>query len=116
MQFLALHDLDSVNDFFLIKPHQAKDMVKASSARNPAQAMGILIQNNLMGLIWYVKDITHHGLPIDVNTIVLNDMHHGHMAYKAYVQNRDRAKILRPSRSGVTCMTSMTGIVRLLRP
>ena len=42
-QFLALHGLTSVNDFVLIEPHQAKDMVKASSARNPAQAMGILI-------------------------------------------------------------------------
>jgi len=43
MQFMALHGLTSVNDFVLIEPHQAKDMVKALSARNPAQAMGILI-------------------------------------------------------------------------
>ena len=41
-QFLALHGLTSVNDFVLIEPHQAKDMIKASSTRNPAQAMGIL--------------------------------------------------------------------------
>ncbi len=41
--FLALHGLNSVNDFNLIEPHQAKDMVKAASARHPAQAMGILI-------------------------------------------------------------------------
>ena len=91
-QFLALHGLTSVNDFVLIEPHQAKDMVKASSARNSAQAMGILIQNNLTGLIWYVKDMTRHGLPIDANTIVLNDLHHGHMTYEAYVQNRDKGK------------------------
>ena len=54
-QFLALHGLTSVNDFVLIEPHQAKDMIKASSTRYPAQAMGILIQNNLTGLIWHVK-------------------------------------------------------------
>ncbi len=41
-QFLAFHGLTSVDDFVLIKPHQAKDMVKASNARNPAQAMGIV--------------------------------------------------------------------------
>ena len=91
-QFMALHGLTSVNDFVLIEPHQAKDMVKASSARNPAQAMGILIQNNLTGLIWYVKDMTRRGLPIDANTIVLNDLHRGHMAYEAYVQNRDKGE------------------------
>jgi hypothetical protein len=49
MQFLAFHGLTSVDDFVLIEQHQAKDMVKASNARNPAQVMGILIQNNLMG-------------------------------------------------------------------
>ena len=89
-QFLALHGLTSVNDFVLIEPHQAKDMIKASSTRYPAQAMGILIQNNLTGLIWHVKDMTRRGLPIDANTIVLNDLHRGHMAYEAYVQNRDK--------------------------
>ncbi len=85
-QFLALHGLNSVNDFNLIKPNQAKDMVKAASVRHPAQAMGILIQSNLTGLIWYVKDRTRRGLPVDANNIVsLDDLHRGHMAYKAYV-------------------------------
>ncbi len=84
-QFSALHGLTSVNDFVLIEPHQAKDMVKALSARNPAQAMGILIQNNLTGLIWYIKDRTHRGLPVDANNILLDDLHCGHMAYEAYV-------------------------------
>ena len=89
-QFLALHGLTSINDFVLIEPHQAKDMIKASSMRHPAQAMGILIQNNLTGLIWHVKDMTRRGLPVDADTIVLNDLHRGHMAYEAYVQNRDK--------------------------
>ena len=91
-QFLALHGLTSVNDFVLIEPHQAKDMIKASSTRHPAQAMGILIQNNLTGLIWHVKDMTRRGLPVDADTIVLNDLHRGHMAYEAYVQNRDKGE------------------------
>jgi hypothetical protein len=60
-------------------------MVKAASARHPAQAMGILIQNNLTELIWYVKDRTRRGLPVDANNIVLDDLHRGHMACKAYI-------------------------------
>jgi hypothetical protein len=91
-QFVALHGLNPVNDFNLIEPHQSKDMVKAASARHPGQAMGILIQNNLTRLIWYVKDRTRRGLPVDANNIVLDDLHHGHMAYEAYVQNRDKSE------------------------
>ncbi len=91
-QFLALHGLNSVNDFNLIKPNQEKDMVKAASARHPAQAMGILIQNNLTGLIWYINDRTRRGLHVDANNIVLDDLHRGHMAYEAYVQNRDKGE------------------------
>ena len=54
--------------------------------------MGILIQNNLTGLIWYVKDRTCRGLVIDAANTVLDDLHRGHMAYEAYVQNRDKGE------------------------
>jgi hypothetical protein len=91
-QFLALHGLTSVNDFNLIEPNQAKDLVKGHSARFPAQAMGVLVQNNLTGLIWYVKDKTRRGLPIDGNAIDMDDLRRGHMAYEAYVQNRDKGE------------------------
>jgi hypothetical protein len=57
-QFLALHGFFLIEDFNLLEPHQAKDMVKASNSRHPAQSMGILVLNNLTGLIWYVKDMT----------------------------------------------------------
>jgi hypothetical protein len=92
VQFLALHGLTSIDDFNLVEPHQAKELVKASNSRHPAQAMGILVQNNLTGLIWYVKDRTRRGLPIDGNNIILDDLRRGHMAYKAYVQNRDKGE------------------------
>ena len=92
VQFIALHGLQSINDFNLIEPHQAKDLVKASSTRHPAQAMGILVQNNLTGLIWYVRDRARRGLPVDPNNIVMDDLHRGHMAYEAYVQNRDKGE------------------------
>ena len=89
-QFLALHGLTSIDDFNLLEPHQAKDLVKASNSRHPAQSMGILVLNNLTGLIWHVKDMTRRGLMIDPNTINLGDLQNGHMAYEAFVQNRDK--------------------------
>ncbi len=48
-QFLVLHGLSLIEDFNLLKPHQAKDMVKASNLRHPVQSMGILVLNNLTG-------------------------------------------------------------------
>ena len=92
VQFLALHGLSSIEDFNFIEPHQAKDLVKASNGRHPAQSMGILIQNNLTGLLWYVKDRTRRGLPLDPNMVTLVQLRQGHMAYEAYVQNRDKGK------------------------
>ena len=90
-QFLTLHGLTSIEDFNLLKPHQAKDLVKVSnSSRHLAQSMGILVLNNLTGLIWHVKDMTCWGLMIDPNTINLGDLQNGHMAYEAFVQNRDK--------------------------
>ena len=46
-QFIALHQITSMEDFIRIEQHQAKDLVKASNSRQPAQSMGILVQNNL---------------------------------------------------------------------
>ncbi len=89
-QFLVLHGLSLIEDFNLLKPHQAKDLVKALNSWHPVQSMGILVLNNLTGLIWYVKDMTHWGLIIDTNNIGLGDLQGGHMAYAAYVQNCDK--------------------------
>ena len=91
-QFIALHGLTSIDDFNMVEPYQAKDLIKQSSTRHPAQSMGILVQNNLTGLIWYVKDRARRGLPVDPNNIVLDDLRRGHLAYEAYVQNRDKGE------------------------
>jgi hypothetical protein len=115
-QFLALHGLTSANHFVLIELLQAKDMVKVLSARHPAQEMGILIQNNLTGLIWHIKDRTHCGLPIDANNIVLDDLHSGHMAYEAYVQNRDKGENIKAPEKWCDKYDFDIEIVRSLRP
>ena len=55
-QFMTFHGLVSANSINLLEPYQAKDLVKQYSQRFPASSMGVLIQNNLTGLIWHVKD------------------------------------------------------------
>ncbi len=89
-QFIALHQITSVEDFIQLEPHQAKDLVKASNSRHPAQSMGILAQNNLTGLIWHCKDMNPRGLPLDPFDITADNLMEGHLAYEAYAQNRDK--------------------------
>ena len=57
-QFITLHGFTSINDFNRVEPHQAKELIKACNTRHPAQSMGVLVMNNLTGLIWHVKDMT----------------------------------------------------------
>ena len=52
--FIAHHGVTTVDDLNLIEPHQAKDLVKGFNSRHPNSSLGILVQNNLSGLIWHV--------------------------------------------------------------
>ncbi len=52
--------------------------------------MGVLVMNNLTGLIWHVKDMTQRGMPLDPGAINPDVLYDGHLAYEAYVQNRDK--------------------------
>ncbi len=90
--FIAHHGLTTVVDLNLIEPTQAKDLVKGFNTRHPAASVGILVQNNLTGLIWFVKDKARRGLPIDPLTITVNDLKDGHLAYEAYSSNRDKGE------------------------
>ena len=90
--FLALHGLTSINDFGRLEPHQAKDLVKSMNSRHPNSSLGILAQNNLTGLIWFVKDLRRRGLAVDPNAIDEDNLLNGHLAYEAYVQNRDKGE------------------------
>ena len=91
-QFLVLHGLTSIDDFGRLEPHQAKDLVKSMNSRHPAASLGIIVQNNLTGLIWHVKDQRRRGLQLDPNDIDGDDLLNGHLAYEAYVQNRDKGE------------------------
>ena len=89
-QFITLHHIGSIDDLVRLEPRQAKDMVKASNSRHPANSMGILVQNNLTGLIWYCKDMSRQGLPLDLFAITEDDLMDGHLAFEAYVQNKEK--------------------------
>ena len=91
-QFITLHGLVSINGFNHFQPNQAKDLVKSYNQRFAAMSVGILVQNNLTGLIWHVKDKARRGLPVDANALMLDDLYHGHLAYEAYVQNCDKGE------------------------
>ena len=100
--------------------HQAwtspgKGFGKALNTRHPAQSMGILVQNNLTGLIWHCKDVNRQGLPLDPNDLVEDNLIDGHLAYEAYVQNQDKGLTSKPSRSGVKRSISTIGTRRSLR-
>ena len=90
--FLALHGMNDINSFGRLEPNQAKDLVKSMNSRHPNSSLGILAQNNLTGLIWYVKDLRRRGLAVDPNAIDEDDLLEGHLAYEAYVQNRDKGE------------------------
>ena len=90
--FIAHHGINTVDDLNLLEPDQAKDLVKQFNQRHPNQSVGILIQNNLTGLIWYVKDKTRRALPVDPFAIGVNDLLDGNLAYVAYTANRDKGE------------------------
>jgi len=90
--FIAHHGINTVDDLNLLEPDQAKDLVKQFNQRHPNQSVGILIQNNLTGLIWYVKDKTRRALPVNPFAIGVNDLLDGNLAYVAYTANRDKGE------------------------
>jgi len=62
------------------------------NSRHPDASLGIIAQNNLTGLIWYVKDLRRRGLEIEPDEIDDDSLYEGHLAYEAYVQNRDKGE------------------------
>ena len=62
------------------------------NSRHSAASLGILAQNNLTGLIWYVKDLRRRGLAVNPNAIDKDNLLDGHLAYEAYVQNCDKGE------------------------
>ena len=90
--FIAHHGLTTINDMNLLQPEQGKELVKQFNQRHPNSSMGILVQNNLTGLIWYVKDKTRRALPVDPNVMNVNDLMDSYLSFEAYKANRDKGE------------------------
>ena len=90
--FIAHHGLTTLDDMNLLQPDQGKELVKQFNQRHTNSSMGILVQNNLTGLIWYVKDKTRRGLPADPHAINVLDLMDCHLAFEAYKANRDKGE------------------------
>lgn len=90
--FIAHHGLTTIADMNLLQPEQGKELVKQFNQRHPNSSLGILVQNNLTGLIWYVKDKARRGLPIDANTIDVADLMESYLSFEAYKANRDKGE------------------------
>ena len=90
--FIAHHGLITIDDMNLLQPEQGKELVKQFNQRHPNSSMGILVQNNLTGLIWYVKDKTRRALPVDPNAMNINDLMDSYLSFEAYKANRDKGE------------------------
>ena len=65
-RFMNANQLDDMADFKSLDVSQVKEMVKQYQRVAGATALGIKVQNNLQGLIWYARDRDRRGLTIDV--------------------------------------------------
>ena len=55
-RFMLANQLNDIDDFMSLHASQVKEMVKQYLRVAGAQPMGIKVQNNLQGLIWYARD------------------------------------------------------------
>lgn len=56
-QFTTLTQLVNLELYQYLEFDQVKTLIKRYQTRYPNQNVGVLVQNNLTGLIWYVKDL-----------------------------------------------------------
>ena len=63
-QFTTMTQLVTLELYQYLEFDQVKMLIKRYQTRYPNQNLGVLVQNNLTGLIWYVKDLARRQLPI----------------------------------------------------
>ena len=83
-RFMLANQLNDIDDFMSLHASQVKEMVKQYQRVAGATPMGIRVQNNLQGLIWYARDRARRGLTIDVANLdedLLNESREDHVMY-----------------------------------
>ncbi len=67
---------------------QVKHLKKRYQTRYHSQNIRVLVNNNLVGLIWYVKDLICCQQLIMPNEVKPNDIFQGYTAYNAYASSK----------------------------
>lgn len=91
-QFTTLAQLPNLALYQYLEFEQVKLLIKRYQIRYPNQNVGILVNNNLTGLVWYVKDLARRGQLILPDEVELDDIFNGYNAYKAYVANKEKGE------------------------
>lgn len=69
-----------------------KYLITHYQTRYPDQNLGVLVNNNLIGLIWYVKDLVWSQQPIMPDEVIAADIFQGYAVYKAYAANKEKGE------------------------
>jgi hypothetical protein len=91
-RFTTLAQLPNLALYQYLEFEQVKLLIKRFQTRYPNENLGILVNNNLTGLIWYVKDLARRGQPILPDEVEPNDIFDGYNAYKAYLSNKEKGE------------------------
>ena len=89
-RFTTLAQLPNLGLYQYLEFEQVKLLIKRFQTRYPNENIGVLVNNNLTGLIWYVKDLARRGQPILPDEVVPDDIFDGYNAYKSYLSNKEK--------------------------
>ena len=91
-RFTTMTQLPNLALYQYLEFEQVKLLIKRFQTRYPNENLGILVNNNLTGLVWYVKDLARRGQPILPDEVVPDDIFDGYNAYKAYLSNKEKGE------------------------
>ena len=91
-RFTTLAQLPNLALYQYLEFEQVKVLIKRFQTRYPNENLGILVNNNLTGLVWYVRDLARRGQMVLPDEVVPDDIFDGYNAYKAYVANKEKGE------------------------
>ena len=91
-RFMNANQLDEMTDFKTLDVSNVKEMVKQYQRVAGATALGIRVQNNLQGLIWYARDKERRGLTVDVAVLNEDILIEAREDYQMYLKDYEDGK------------------------
>lgn len=91
-QFTTMTQLVTLEMYQYLEFDQVKTLIKRYQTRYPNQNVGVLVHNNLTGLIWHVKDLVQRQLPVVPDEVEPDDIFNGYTSYKSYVTNKEKGE------------------------